>query len=84
MLDFLEKYGVTQVALVLCIFVLAYLGRKILKGDLVTRDVYQKSEANTERLMQILENQETGALQEILTFVRRIKKVEQSPEDGGE
>ncbi|MNU64655.1 hypothetical protein D3C71_539370 [compost metagenome] len=84
LLEFLERYGVTQVALVLCILALVYLGKKIIKGDLVTRDAYERSEANTERLLHIIENQETGALREILTFVRRIKKVEQGPEDGGE
>lgn len=76
---FIEKYGITQVFLVAAIAALWYMIRKIVKGDFVPRWMFEKSEADRERLLAILENQETGALKEVLDFMKKIKV----KEDGG-
>lgn len=68
-----EKYGVTPVLLFISIFSLIYVLRMVLKGDLVPRWMLDKVEEDRDEAMEILKGQETGALKEILEFMKKIK-----------
>ncbi|MNP01613.1 hypothetical protein D3C76_934360 [compost metagenome] len=79
----IEKYGVVTVLFILLILFLWYIIKQIMSGNLVVmpRWQYDKQQENTDKLMKVLEDQETGALQEIRDFIKRIKTKEDADEN---
>ena len=71
----IDKYGIIPVMFILLILFLWYLIKQIMSGNLVVmpRWQYDKQVENTDRLIKVVEDLETGTLQEIRDFVKRIK-----------
>jgi len=78
-----DKYGMTTISLIVLAGGLAWIVRLLLRGDLVPRWMLERAEHDRDEVMAVLKNQETGALREILEFMRKIKVKDDVSGGGG-
>lgn len=71
-----EKYGLSLVLLIILLCVLLYVGRMLLRGDLVPRSLLEKAEEDRDRLQEILDNERAGMMGPLLDVVKNLKKDE--------
>ncbi|MMZ45249.1 hypothetical protein D3C76_334240 [compost metagenome] len=76
-LQFIDKYGITQVGLVLAIAALIWIIRQVFRGKLVPRWMFDQVVADRDRVLSILESEETGALHELMAFMKKLKADDQ-------
>ncbi|KKC49542.1 hypothetical protein VE23_24910 [Paenibacillus sp. D9] len=71
-----EKYGLSLILLIILLCVLLYVGRMLLRGDLVPRSLLEKAEEDRDRLQEILDNERAGMMGPLLDVVKNLKKDE--------
>ncbi|OMF17260.1 hypothetical protein BK131_04660 [Paenibacillus amylolyticus] len=83
-----EKYGLALVMFFICIFLIAYVIRLILKGELVTREVYEavcaerdEAQAEVRKITDYMNQERVTFMQPLLNMVNNLKK--DSGEDRG-
>lgn len=71
-----EKYGLSVVLLLILLGVLGYIGRMLLRGDLVPRSLLEKAEEDRDRLQDILDSERASVMGPMLDVVKNLKKDE--------
>ncbi|QJC52775.1 hypothetical protein HGI30_15180 [Paenibacillus albicereus] len=72
----IEKYGLSLVLLLILLLVLGYIGRMLLRGDLVPRELLEKAEEDRDKLQAILDKEREGVMGPLLDVVKNLKKDE--------
>lgn len=86
-----EKYGLAIVLLFICIFQIFYIIRLILKGELVTKEVYEgacaerdEAQAEVRKMTQFLNEERSTFMLPLLNVVNNLKVANTSQKDSGE